>query len=610
MRPTASSHSFTDPVDFLRGRDIVPVIPDRFERGALATDRIPDSRSRSTRSANTTEISASRLHELSVRMGIPLAAFDPKSGRIVAVTDPLVPPFIPAELERAVRGPKSDRADALVLEDRGGLTLFAFPLDDAHLAGVHACGYVVDPLQGTPGCFDRLVDTERFGADHRLELDRRVPRCDSRLLTALVRMARFGDEMNRAAAATDEDFDALYELSAGNAEEIHLLHCLMENMQVSRTYRDLAEIALGRLSAALPAEQHSILLFDAEQPGGFLSTGAVLDPSAIARLLSRCGDQARTRPLVKNNLEGTLLGADFPGLREFCLAPIAEGERTFGWLLSINIADQEGGTFTLPHTRLLSSVARVLAVHGCNVDLCRGHDDLLLSFVRSLVSSLDAKDPYTRGHSERVALIGRRLGEHLGLPAEDLRDIYLSGLLHDIGKIGVDNEILRKPGALTADEFEQIKKHPVIGFNILTGLRNLRPVLPGVRSHHESWNGKGYPDGLAGESIPLMARILAVADSYDAMGSDRPYRKGLALDKVEDVLRKGAGVQWDPALVATYFACRDDIARLCKEYTPTTSGVLRQSVTDDDFLNQSEEDSNDSLRGVLASISGLSTRAG
>lgn len=610
MRPTLSTQAYSDPIEFSRLREFAPPGSDRAERAPHSAERLPEPRPRPARPSPANEASSTRLHELSVRLGMPLSAIDLRTGRVLAVTDPIVPPYMSTELDRQLRSPRHDRSDALIVEDASGLTLFAFPLEDAREGSVFATGYVVDPMHARHDWIDRLVDPRRFGVDHRRELDRRVPRCDLRVLTSLVRMARFGGESVRSPVVSEEDFEALCSLSEVNSEEIHLLHGLLENMQLSRTQRDLAEIALGRLSAALPAEQHAILLFDADQSPGFLTTGNVLETTAITRLLSRCGDQARTRPLVKNNLEGTLLGADFPGLREFCLVPIADGERTFGWMLSINIADREGGSFTLPHTRLLSSVARVLAIHGCNVDMCRGQDDLLLSFVRSLVSSLDAKDPYTRGHSERVALIGRRLGEHLGLPADDLRDIYLSGLLHDIGKIGVDDEIIHKPGALTPDEFEQIKKHPVIGYNILAGLRNLRPVLPGVRSHHESWNGGGYPDALAGDNIPLMARILAVADSYDAMGSDRPYRKGLPLEKVEDVLRKGAGVQWDPAIVATYFACREDIARLCREYTPATSAVLRHSVNDQDFLNQQEEFSTESLRGALASLSTLSVRAG
>jgi HD-GYP domain-containing protein (c-di-GMP phosphodiesterase class II) len=191
----------------------------------------------------------------------------------------------------------------------------------------------------------------------------------------------------------------------------------------------------------------------------------------------------------------------------------------------------------------------------------------MLGFVRSFVSTLDAKDPYTRGHSERVALIARRLGKEMGLPEDELRTIHLSGLLHDIGKIGVDDRILRKAGALTDEEFEQIKKHPTIGYNILSGLKNLRPVLPGVRNHHENYDGSGYPDGLAGEEIPLLARVLAVADGYDAMGSDRPYRKGLPVERIDAVFHRGNGEQWDPVVLDAYFRCRDDVRLLCAAYS-------------------------------------------
>ena len=183
----------------------------------------------------------------------------------------------------------------------------------------------------------------------------------------------------------------------------------------------------------------------------------------------------------------------------------------------------------------MNSIATILGTNLRNIELYQQHNDLLLSFVRSLVSTLDAKDPYTRGHSERVALVAKRLGKELGLPEEDLRDIYLSGLLHDIGKIGVDDRILRKPGRLTTEEFHEIQEHPIIGFDIVKKFNNLHRVLPGVRNHHENYNGTGYPDGLQGEDIPLMARILAVADSYDAMGSDRPYRGSLSLETIENL---------------------------------------------------------------------------
>jgi response regulator RpfG family c-di-GMP phosphodiesterase len=138
----------------------------------------------------------------------------------------------------------------------------------------------------------------------------------------------------------------------------------------------------------------------------------------------------------------------------------------------------------------------------------------------------------------------------------------------------VDDQIIRKVGPLTAQEIEQIKRHPVIGYNILAGLKNLHAVLPGVRHHHEAYNGQGYPDRLRGESIPLMARIIAVADSYDAMSSDRSYRAGLSLERLEATLRDGAGIQWDPKIVAAYFVVRDEVLALCREYDPQMGNLL------------------------------------
>jgi HD-GYP domain-containing protein (c-di-GMP phosphodiesterase class II) len=247
-------------------------------------------------------------------------------------------------------------------------------------------------------------------------------------------------------------------------------------------------------------------------------------------------------------------------------------------------------------------VASILATHQRNLELYRQHEDLLLGFVRSLVSSLDAKDAYTRGHSERVALIARRLGAELGLPPDDLRDIYLSGLLHDIGKIGVDDQILRKAGQLTREEFEQVKRHPVIGYNILCGLKNLQSVLPGVRHHHEAFAGTGYPDGLRGEQIPLMARIISVADSYDAMISDRPYRRGLRREKLEAILRDGAGQQWDPTVIAAYFAIREDIVRLCEFYAASQHDEpiyeIRKLIDSHDPLRSIEN-----IRGAISAAS-------
>jgi hypothetical protein len=344
--------------------------------------------------------------------------------------------------------------------------------------------------------------------------------------------------------------------------EISLLHTLTQYMHVSRAPREIAELSLARINTVVRAEGHAIWLDDDRDGRIFLIQGTIpFDEIGMARLIARFDGHDWPRPLVRNHVAGTLLGADFPGLHDLVLIPIADRLRRFGWIFSCN--QRDGERFEPDQTSLLSSVASILGTHQRNLELFRQRDDLLLSFVRSLVSTLDAKDPNTRGHSDRVALIARRLAVHLGLPDEDLRDIYLAGLLHDIGKIGVDDQILRKVGPLTPDEFEQVKRHPVIGYNILSGLKNLHAVLPGVRHHHEAFSGRGYPDGLRGEAIPLMARILAVADSYDAMGSDRPYRRGLSLNRLEEILREGAGIQWDPKVVDAYFAVGDDIRTIC-----------------------------------------------
>ena len=141
--------------------------------------------------------------------------------------------------------------------------------------------------------------------------------------------------------------------------------------------------------------------------------------------------------------------------------------------------------------------------------------------MRALTSAIDAKDPYTCGHSDRVARIAVRLAKELGCDAEMLHTLYMAGLLHDIGKIGIDDAVLRKPGKLTEAEFEHIKQHPELGYRILADIKQLADVLPAVLHHHEQWDGKGYPFKLAGDQIPLIARIVAVADAYDAM-TQRP----------------------------------------------------------------------------------------
>ncbi|MBY6036532.1 HD-GYP domain-containing protein [Fictibacillus nanhaiensis] len=177
---------------------------------------------------------------------------------------------------------------------------------------------------------------------------------------------------------------------------------------------------------------------------------------------------------------------------------------------------------------------------------------LLESFFATMAATLDARDPYTAGHSLRVADYAMKIGQMAGLPFQQLIQLKKSALLHDIGKIGIPDMVLLKEERLTDEEFELIKKHPAIGADILAQVQPydaMKPLLPGVRYHHERYDGKGYPEQLAGEDIPVFGRIIAVADAYDAMTSDRPYRKGMTHEKALAILEGGKGTQWDP-----YFA--------------------------------------------------------
>ena len=239
------------------------------------------------------------------------------------------------------------------------------------------------------------------------------------------------------------------------------------------------------------------------------------------------------------------------------IAVAATTQTTLGWLLAFN--PQDDRAFHATDSELIQPVASLIATQQANARVYSDLKELIFGVIRALTAAIDAKDPYTSGHSERVARIAVRISEELSMSPTQRGDLYVMGLLHDVGKIGVDDAVLKKAGPLTPDEYRQVQAHDAIGVHILSDLKRLNHLLPGVRHHHESFDGTGYPDGLAGEAIPFEARILAVADSYDAMSSTRPYRKRLSPGQIDDILRKGSNVQWDPRIIDALFACRADL---------------------------------------------------
>ncbi len=206
--------------------------------------------------------------------------------------------------------------------------------------------------------------------------------------------------------------------------------------------------------------------------------------------------------------------------------------------------------------------------------------ELFIGSMRAFVAAVDAKDPYTRGHSERVAAHSRTISRFLGLPAEVQHRVWVGALLHDVGKIGVEDSILKKGGVLSAEEYEQMKLHPVIGAEILSRIEQLREMIPAIRWHHEAWNGQGYPDGRKGEQIPLMARIVAVADTFDAITTSRPYQRAYEVDFALETIRKLAGSRFDAKVVTAFLrAVEAGEVQLRRDPEPPSAVVESETAT-------------------------------
>ena len=231
--------------------------------------------------------------------------------------------------------------------------------------------------------------------------------------------------------------------------------------------------------------------------------------------------------------------------------PILHDGRAVGVLFA---GDKQGDDRQISNAdiRLLETTAGFFDVLLENAALYEDQRRNFLGTLEALTSAIDAKDPYTSGHSERVAALACELAKAHGLGEEEAQRIRIGGLVHDIGKIGVAESVLCKAGRLTDEEFEQIKRHPKIGYDILKDIPSLADVLPGVLWHHERWDGRGYPDGRPMGELPLIARIIGLVDAFDAMSSNRTYRAAMDRAKVLGEIERNAGTQFDPSLVKTF----------------------------------------------------------
>jgi len=276
-----------------------------------------------------------------------------------------------------------------------------------------------------------------------------------------------------------------------------------------------------------------------------------INESSIAGWVAKNG-----KPLIVNDVaKDSRFNAQYSKKIEFktksiLCVPLKIGERIIGVAEAINKLGD--ASFTVADEGLFSTVANQIAMATENTKLNQDLRDLFFSTVRSLVTAIEAKDPYTKGHSERVTDYTLFLARALNLQEEEIEILHLAGLLHDIGKIGVMEGVLGKKEKLTEEDWKAIKQHPVIGAKILEPVKPMARIIPYILHHHERYDGKGYPDGLKGEDIPFYSRMIAIGDTFDAMTSDRPYRKGLPVYVALDEIKKNTGIQFDPRLAEIF----------------------------------------------------------
>jgi HD-GYP domain-containing protein (c-di-GMP phosphodiesterase class II) len=306
------------------------------------------------------------------------------------------------------------------------------------------------------------------------------------------------------------------------------------------------------------APDRPLLLHSGKFPSDLAGVRELLDSGGSS------GGQGDRAEIISDERATRLVGEP----DQLIVFPIHRGSQVLGAVLAGDKQGEDPQVSTFD-TRVIDTVGAFVRSYYEIVCLLHEQQAMFVGSLRAITAALDAKDSYTRGHSERVAFLAAELARAVGLSDDEVEQIHLAGLMHDVGKIGVPEAVLCKAGKLTAEEFDEIKKHPRMGYEILAGIPQLADVMPGVLWHHERWDGRGYPDGIAGEAIPPIARILALADTFDAMSSNRSYRPAMPRERVLAEIVNVAGAQFDPAL-AERFVLLDfaEYDRLVAEHLP------------------------------------------
>jgi response regulator RpfG family c-di-GMP phosphodiesterase len=348
-------------------------------------------------------------------------------------------------------------------------------------------------------------------------------------------------------------------------ENIHLkeavsLYKISEAMGSTIRLDFLLNLILETAIKELEADMASFLLVDEKTnrvipkaslgvPKGLLQSGLLTGQDSISKWVIKHG---RPRVFDKDQFDDLLLPHDLRKyIRSIIIHPLMAKGKVIGILILIK-SEGQVSPFTTGQLQMLSIIASKAASAIENSMLYEELKESYLQTLTALANAVEARDIYTRGHTERVCLMAQSLGRQMGWNEEKLWEVKMGGILHDIGKLGVPDAILNKAESLTQNEFEAMKQHPICGARILEDISFLAPAVPYVLYHHERFDGKGYPYGLRKEEIPIQGRLLAVVDTFDAMTSDRPYRKAKSFKQALDEIKNCAGTQFDPHIAQVF----------------------------------------------------------
>jgi putative nucleotidyltransferase with HDIG domain len=384
-------------------------------------------------------------------------------------------------------------------------------------------------------------------------------------------------------ATTQHTWEEVFEVVAGHMAQrsctdsqfvglLRVGHNLHQHQSLDELLRKSLDDAAQMLNArgaalVVPDETTGDLTLQAATPA---ASGAPPTRRFSRTLVQRClsrGESLLSRDIRADvELQGAA-SASSGSMRSVLCALLRSPRRHLG-VLHLDRGPQDK-PFTVVDLHVADAIAASIAgsIESAQFFMAKQRSWFIQTVI-ALAQTIELRDPYTAGHSKRVTRYALLLADALKLPPKERRQIEIGGQLHDIGKIGIRDTVLRKTGKLSAAEDQHMQSHTVKGAAIVAGIPELAPVLPIVRNHHERWNGRGYPDRLAGEAIPLAARIVAVADSFDAMTSNRPYRAGLSVDEAFRQVERAAGTQFDPECSRAFLGLRHRIAQIVPRSQP------------------------------------------